>query len=258
MIVMRKIICFALLLSSMWMTQSVLNAEDNPAPKIRTVNTKWFGQSFVYITSSAGVRVAIDPFENKTNRYPIPVNIPVDIILVTNEDADHNNTDFFAGNPVIFRSATGEGTNRGNGIIFKGVPAVKNPASSATIGNKSIIYCFSLDGVRFCHIGAMGQQNLTRRQLQQIGAVDVLFIPVGNRDHDEIIEQLKPRIVIPIHYKTPLTEVALYSVEESIKNRKVRRFQTNDITISREMLPSEMEVWIYANPPDKIPEAGQP
>ncbi len=229
---------------------TALANEKAPAP-VKALKTKWYGQSFVTIVSSGGIRIAIDPFDNKTNRYPLPVNLPVDIVLVTNEDDDHNNTDFLGGNPIIFRSSTGEGTNRGNGIIFRGVPALKDENSQAMIGNKSMIYTFTLDGVRFCHLGAIGQKSLREKQLQQIGQVDVLFLPIGNKDHDEILVQINPKVVIPIHYKTPMTVVPLYTVDEFIKKKPAKRFETNEILISKDALPAQTEVWVFANPPEK-------
>ncbi len=236
-----------------------IKAEDAPVPPpAKIVKIKWYGQSFVTLISSVGIRIAIDPFDNKTNRYPLPVNIPMDIVLVSNEDDDHNNTDFIAGNPIIFRSSTGEGTNRGNGIIFKGTPGIKDETSTAQIGNKSMIYTFSLDGVKFCHLGNLGQKSLKEKQLQQIGAVDVLILPIGDSDREELLAQIKPKIVIPIHYKTPLTVVPLYSVEDFVKNKPVKRFPTNEISISKNDFPPQMEVWLYANPPEKIPELIQP
>lgn len=246
---MKNISLFAaLLFSVVWCP-----AQNAPQTAGRQVRTQWFGQSFVTLVTSGGVRIAIDPFDNKTNRYPLPTNMPVDIVLVTNEDDDHNNTDFLGGNPIIFRSSTGEGTNRGNGIIFRGVAALKDENSRAMIGNKSMIYAFTLDGIRFCHLGAIGQKTLRERQLQQIGQVDVLFLPIGNSDHDEIVAQINPKVVVPIHYKTPLTVVPLYDVEAFIKNKQpVRRFETNEIHFSRDRLPEKTEIWVYANPPEKI------
>jgi L-ascorbate metabolism protein UlaG (beta-lactamase superfamily) len=70
------------------------------------------------------------------------------------------------------------------------------------------IYCFSLDGVRFCHFGDFGQAGLRAEQKQAIGAVDVLFLPVGGgptvggESAAAIVRALRPQLVVPMHYRT--------------------------------------------------------
>ena len=53
------------------------------------INIDWFGHGFVYITSSFGVRAAIDPFGPNTVHYPFPPHLTADFVLITHEAEDH-------------------------------------------------------------------------------------------------------------------------------------------------------------------------
>jgi len=59
--------------------------------------------------------------------------------------------------------------------------------------------------VVFCHLGDLGHE-LSTHQLDEIGSVDVLFIPVGGgetigpAEAVSVISQIEPRIVVPMHY----------------------------------------------------------
>jgi L-ascorbate metabolism protein UlaG (beta-lactamase superfamily) len=59
------------------------------------------------------------------------------------------------------------------------------------------------------HFGDFGQAELRDRQREAIGRVDLLIVPVGGgptvgaEQAAAIVEQLSPRIVVPMHYRTP-------------------------------------------------------
>ena len=71
------------------------------------------------------------------------------------------------------------------------------------------IFVFELDGIRVCHFGDFGQLSLRDEQAEAIGAVDLLFLPVGGgptigaTQGRAIVERLTPRWVVPMHYRTP-------------------------------------------------------
>ena len=70
------------------------------------------------------------------------------------------------------------------------------------------IFSFELDGLRVCHFGDFGQLTLREEQAAAIGAVDLLFLPVGDGPtigphRRAIVERLRPRWVVPMHYRTP-------------------------------------------------------
>jgi L-ascorbate metabolism protein UlaG (beta-lactamase superfamily) len=68
--------------------------------------------------------------------------------------------------------------------------------------------CFAVGGVRFCHLGDLGQAALRPKQVEAIGSVDVLFLPVGGgptiggESAADVVRALQPRLVVPMHFRT--------------------------------------------------------
>jgi L-ascorbate metabolism protein UlaG (beta-lactamase superfamily) len=73
---------------------------------------------------------------------------------------------------------------------------------------RNTIFCFTVDGLRFCDFGDFGQAALRGPQQAAIGAVDVLLLPVGGgptvggERAAAIVRALRPRLVVPMHYRT--------------------------------------------------------
>lgn len=76
-------------------------------------------------------------------------------------------------------------------------------------GGKNIIFAWKMDGLRLCHLGDLGHL-LEEATVKGIGRVDVLMVPVGGvytidaAGALKVVEQLKPRLILPMHYRTPI------------------------------------------------------
>ncbi len=107
-----------------------------------------------------------------------------------------------------------------------------------------------MDGVRVCHLGDLGHE-LDSNQMAEIGNVDVLLVPVGGfytidaKEATKVCEKLKPRLVIPMHYKTDKSSYPIAGVDDFLKGRKnVRRLGVSEIEIKKEQLPAIMETLV--------------
>lgn len=162
----------------------------------------WYGHSFIYLISKSGVRVAIDPFGEGV-RLPFPKDLNADIVLISYEATDRNGADQLKGSPQVFRGIAGSGTHRVCGILFKGVETWRDHSRGIQKG-KNIVYIVEMDGIRFCHLGGIGDK-LKTEHYDQIGHVDVLFIPIGNpllsvADLFEMTKKLDAKLIVPIAY----------------------------------------------------------
>ena len=90
---------------------------------------------------------------------------------------------------------------------------------------------------------------MSPQQISEIGPVDVLFIPVGGfftvdaMEATEIAESIKPKIILPMHYKTPKTDYPLAVVDDFLKDKKdVRRLDVSEIEITKISLPERTEI----------------
>src|SRR3989344_166471 len=118
------------------------------------------------------------------------------------------------------------------------------------------IYTIEAEDMRFCHLGDLGQKELTDEQLESIGHVDILMIPVGGEytisasEAAKVIGQIEPKIVIPMHYELPKLKVALDGVDKFLKVMGKNAVVAQDkLTIKASALPKESEMEIVVLQP---------
>jgi L-ascorbate metabolism protein UlaG (beta-lactamase superfamily) len=162
---------------------------------------KWFGQSCFLITAENDTSILTDPFKNMLG-YKLP-EIEANIVTTSHDHPDHNNINAVKGR---FTHIHEPGGFLENGIPIKGVATFHDNASGAKKG-KNTVYNFTIDGLHVCHLGDLGHV-LSSNQIQAIGTVDVLLLPVGGgptigaTNAIQVMKQLNPAIVIPMHYRT--------------------------------------------------------
>jgi len=206
---------------------------------------KWLGHACFLLTSDAGLRIVTDPYTPGGFGFQYrPPAEEADIVTVSHEHADHNNVGDVKGNPQIVRDA---GVHQVKGIEIKGVGTSHDEMSGSQRGSNTV-FCFTLDGVRVCHLGDLGH-DLTAGSLAEIGEVDVLLIPVGGSftiDADvasRVADRLAAKIVIPMHYKNercpdfPVAGVADFQK----KRQRVRNVDGSELEIKKDGLPAETE-----------------
>ena len=216
------------------------------------VNIHWYGHGFIYLTSSVGVRAAIDPFGPTTVHYKFPDHLTADFVLVSHEAEDHAAADQLFGNPLIFRSVTAVGLNRANGIPFHGTALQKDPSGN---GPSNTAFTLTFDGVKFCYLGQISQPLLANEKAQ-IGQVDVLFLPVGLttlsvNDLNQVAADLDAKIIIPINYKTDFSGyLPLRTLDDYLTQSKLpaHKFDTSEIVVSRALLPPDPIVYVLKSP----------
>jgi L-ascorbate metabolism protein UlaG (beta-lactamase superfamily) len=174
---------------------------------------RWYGQS-AYTLTGAGRTVTIDPFADmrallggrRRFDYPPVPEHAADVLLVTHEHADHNGVGAVTGDPHVVRSTAGRFETTVGEVV---AVASEHDPEAGTSRGPNTIFVFALDGMRVCHFGDFGQAALRPEQRTAIGAVDVLFVPVGGgptigaAEAAEITRMLAPRWVVPMHHRTP-------------------------------------------------------
>jgi len=226
------------------------------------VNVHWYGHGFVYLTSSVGIRCAIDPFGPESVHYLFPEHIAADFVLVTHEAEDHSAADQIFGNPLIFRSVMAVGFQRANGIPFYGVGLQKDPSGQ---GGADTAFTIGFDGVKFGYLGQINMPLLAEEK-QELGHVDVLFLPVGLQtlsvnDLNQVVADLGAKMVIPINYKTDLSGILpLRGLDEYLSGTKfpVHKVNSDEIVVIRAMLPEQPTVFVLKSPDQAAPAPPPP
>jgi L-ascorbate metabolism protein UlaG (beta-lactamase superfamily) len=169
---------------------------------------RWFGQS-AFLIQDGDAALAIDPYRDLNNRgpwhYPPIEGASADLLLITHEHTDHSGAEFIGGEPQTIRSTTGRFESPFGEVV--GIAAEHDDVAGTERGPMTI-FCFTVGGVRFCHLGDFGQTALRPEQRQAIGDVDVLMIPVGGGSTLDgpaaaaIARELEPTVIVPMHYQT--------------------------------------------------------
>lgn len=180
---------------------------------------KWLGHASFLITSESGVKIVTDPYAPDDRLHYGEVNESADIVTMSHDHFDHGNIAAVKGNPQAVK-----GDAEIKGIRLKGIATFHDNAGGRERG-KNTIFCFEVDRVKVCHLGDLGHE-LTSEQANQIGAVDVLLLPVGGfytidaTVASRVAKQLKPRAIIPMHFKNSKCDFPIAGVEEFLRGKK--------------------------------------
>ena len=181
----------------------------------------WHGQSFFQIIATRNkgeqVSIAIDPFDEATG-IKIP-SVAADILLITHDHHDHNNKKAIKGSPFLI---TNPGEYEIKEVFVQGISAFHDNFLGKQRG-KNTIYVIETEGMRLCHLGDLGQKELTDDQLEKIGEIDILMAPIGGvytvdaKEAADVISQIEPHIIIPMHYQIPGLKIKLEGVDKFLK-----------------------------------------
>jgi len=213
------------------------------------MNIIWYGQSCFKITASTGkgsegqAIIITDPFDKSIGLKP--PRTKADIVTVSHQHRDHNNVGIIKDNPFII---DGPGEYEIKKVSIKGISSFHDKKQGALRG-KNTIYVIEAEDIHLCHLGDLGH-ILEAGQLEQIGKIDILMIPVGGHytiswnEADEVINQIEPKIVIPMHYKIPGLTINLDSVDKFCKEMGASSKKTiPKLSIKKKNLPQEeMEI----------------
>jgi len=187
----------------------------------------WKGQScfqiFLQPEKNNQVRIVIDPFgESIGLRLP---SMEADILLITHHHQDHDNSKAIKGNPFL---VDGPGEYEIKKSFIQGIFSFHDNFQGAKRGNNTI-YTIEAEEMKLCHLGDIGQNELTVEQVEKIGNIDILMIPVGgvytidSKAAAKIISQIEPKIVIPMHYQIPKLSLKLEGVDKFLKGMGIKK-----------------------------------
>ncbi|MDD5528021.1 MAG: MBL fold metallo-hydrolase [Patescibacteria group bacterium] len=185
-----------------------------------------------------GVTLVTDPFCKELG-LKVP-NFEADIVTVSHQHANHNNADALRASPFVIDTP---GEYDIKGVMAQGIETFHDAKNGAERG-KNIVYRMEMDDLTLVHLGDLGH-ILSDEQLEQLDDIDILFIPVGGKHTIdakiavEVIGQLEPRVVIPMHYKLSGSKSDLDAVEKFVKELGVEPKREEKLKIAKKDLPQE-------------------
>jgi L-ascorbate metabolism protein UlaG (beta-lactamase superfamily) len=176
----------------------------------------WHGQSCfeIIITKGKGeyVTILIDPLDETKTGIKTP-KIDAQIVLVTNRSYTAGDINKIA--PAAFE-VSGAGEYEIKGVYIRGIDSNfgKTEAELAAAGKQAtVMYTIEAEDMKLCHLGNLNEAELTQRQVEKIGNIDILMFPVGNgakigaKEALKIVSQIEPSIAVPMNYEIPKLKI---------------------------------------------------
>jgi L-ascorbate metabolism protein UlaG (beta-lactamase superfamily) len=170
---------------------------------------QWYGHSCFKIStkpegrgSGEDVVIFTDPFDRSIGLRPPQGK--ADIVTISHSHPDHNNPDALRGEPAVL-DMPGEYSIKG--VSITGIESAHDKSGGAEHG-KNVIFAIESEGIRLCHLGDLGAP-LDKKQLEEVNGVDILMVAVGEapivtaKSAKDIVDQIDPKIILPMHYKIP-------------------------------------------------------
>ncbi|HEY7492990.1 MAG TPA: MBL fold metallo-hydrolase [Candidatus Tectomicrobia bacterium] len=203
---------------------------------------QYFGHNFFQITTRQGTRIVTDPLA--PGRYPTP-RITPHVVTVGREHPNHNSVQVAQGDPLILRGLAQFGaewnrvSTQAREVRIYNVPIYQNGVAGAL---KGAAFVFDLGSLCIVHLGDLGHP-LTPELVQQIGHVDVALIPIdgiytmGPDIAREVLQQLNPKLAIPMHYRDDLRRVEAFT-----RGLSAQRAHSDTLLVSKSLLPAATEI----------------
>ena len=209
---------------------------------------RWHGHSCFEIQNGSGLTMVTDPHDGKSIGIKPPV-VSADIVLMSHDHFDHNCDRVVQGDKEV---VTGSGEKSVKGIPIKGVHSFHDEDKGAKRG-ENIMFKFEVDGIKLCHLGDLGEL-LDQEQVDALGDIDILFIPVGGTftldagGAWQVIKVLNPRVIIPMHFRVGGLSLSIASVEGFLAKAAPESILKvgNEIELAGDELPEEQMMWVFS------------
>ena len=161
----------------------------------------WLGHSCFHLRGK-NVTLITDPFSPQLGHTLGKISAP--IVTISHNHPGHNYVEGISGDPRIVR---GPGEYEISDVLITGVASYHDDKHGQELG-RNTIYIIHMDDLVICHLGDLGHV-LQEEQLEEAADADILLVPIGGQhtinaaQAAEVISQVEPHIVIPMHYSPP-------------------------------------------------------
>lgn len=206
-----------------------------------------------FLLEADGTSILIDPFNEQVG-YPFPDVRPA-AVVISHEHSDHSHVHMAKGSPKVIRGLRDGGKDWAEVRERVGPVAIStirtyHDATQGSERGKNASFLFEAEGLRILHAGDLGH-TLSSDQLRDAGPLDALMIPVGGhytigpKEADAVIGQLRPRIVIPMHFKTDVNkDWPIATADEFLKGKPRVKQIGKTATLTAAALPAQQEIWV--------------
>ncbi len=217
---------------------------------------KWYGHAAFLITADDGTTIITDPYTPATSGYKPISDSPDMVIMSSDNDSFHCRADLIPGQPAVVNAlevAQNGGERSVKGVSIRAVEAMEALQHRYHDPDQNGIYRFTVDGISVGHMGDVGNA-LSEQHLQFFAGVDVLLALAGGHPTIELddlktaIDHIKPRYVVPMHFRTltyrPRNTFWIETFLNYFDDKTVDFAFDCEITLTRETLPEPTRVLV--------------
>lgn len=199
----------------------------------------WYGHSCFRFMERGMAAIVSDPYRDGEIGYKLP-RLRADIVTASHDAPGHARLE---GWPSDTHILTRPGEYEIGGVFIIGVAMHNNDT-----GAYNTAFLFDFDGLNIVHLGDLSYVP-EQSDVDALGEVNVALVPVGGgkvlnaAQAAEVISLIEPDIVVPMHYKTPLTTLELDDLERFIKVMGISKVQIEDtLRVTKGGLPEQTQV----------------
>lgn len=190
------------------------------------------------------VKIIVDPFSEEIG-LKLP-KLEADILLLSHDHYDHNNAKAIGGDYFLIGNP---GEYERKEVVVRGIASYHDEKEGKERGQNTI-YVIEAEEMKLCHLGDFGQKELSPEQLEAIGDIDILMVPVGGnftidaKGAAKMISQIEPRIAIPMHYYLPKLKVKIDDLDKFLKEmgRKTAEPQEKLLIKKKDLIAEETKI----------------
>ncbi len=209
------------------------------ASEVMEIN--WLGHSCFRIRGSRST-IVTDPYSPEWRT--LPAKLSANIVTVSHRHPGHSYTGGISGES---RLISGPGEYEINDILVVGLATFHDAVRGEERG-RNTVYLLEVDEIAICHLGDLGHK-FSGAQLEELGSVDILLTPVGGISTigaslaAEVVRQIGPRVVIPMHYKVDALDTELEPAARFLNEVGVKEVSSQPkLSITRARLPSDPQI----------------
>jgi len=210
---------------------------------IKLMIIQWLGQSCFKIQTKGNqgeTVVVADPFsDSASSKMP---RFQADIVTISCDNDGHNNAEAIRGEPYVI---VHPGEYETKDVFIYGVPALAGK-------NKLTLFKIFSEDVSIAHLSSL-TSTLSEEQIDRLGNVDILLLPVGGGDAleakkaVEVISQIDPRLVIPMNYRIDGQKSDLAPIEDFLKASGLCSEKMEKLKVAKKDLMTEETKIIILN-----------
>jgi len=200
----------------------------------------WHGQS-CFTLKTKDITIVFDPFDPAIGLALSKMS--ADIVCISHNHPDHNFLEKVKPKKDDLLVIDGPGEYEKSGVVVEGIATYHDSEEGKKRGPNTI-YVVRCENISLGHLGDLGHL-LSDKQLEKMDGIDILLLPVGGNytisasEASDVINQIEPKIVIPMHYRLPGLKADLAPVDDFVKLEGDSCRKKDYLSIKAQNLPAE-------------------